>query len=130
MNFDALFNSQVLKTRADRGMLNRRVFRDVFRLRIENSGMVLEEWRQPSAIEVAIFVDRSRQHCAAVFSIPYRIVGSPTEKGYAERCARNNHSRSPRFERSDTSFISFRGREAGCSRLIRLQFPTLGKSST
>src|SRR5437660_12073598 len=98
MNFDALFNPQVLKTRAYRGVVNRRILRNVFRLRIENSAMVFEKRRQPSAVEVAIFVDRRRQHCAAVFSTPYRIVGSPAEKGYAEWCARNNHSRSLRFE--------------------------------
>ncbi len=48
--------------------------------RIDDAVFVLEERRKVSAADMAIFIDRGRQHDPAVLLIPSRIVGAAAEK--------------------------------------------------
>jgi hypothetical protein len=81
---------------------------------------VLEKGRQMPAGDVAVFVDRGRQHFAAVLGIPAGIIGPAAEKGDPKGSAGDDHWLSagspvlfyvrlaPGFERTMKSMV-FRG---------------------
>jgi hypothetical protein len=53
----------------------------VLDLRVDDADLVLEEGRQVAAAEVAVLVDRGREHRAAVLAVPGGIVGTAPEEG-------------------------------------------------
>ena len=58
---------------------------------INDAVLVLKEWRQPAASDVAILVDGRSENSAAMFPKPTGIVSATAEEGNSERSARDNH---------------------------------------
>jgi hypothetical protein len=47
---------------------------------INNANMMFEEWREITARQVTVFVNRRRQHRSAVLPIPGRVIGPAAEE--------------------------------------------------
>lgn len=87
----------------------------VLDIRIDDAVFVLEKRRQPSARDIAVFVDGRCQYRTPMCSIPAWIIGAPAEEGNAKGSARYDHNvyQSPRILRlrrmldmSSTFFLS------------------------
>jgi hypothetical protein len=57
--------------------------------------VIFEERREPPARNVAVLVDRGRQYCAPVLTVPNGIICTSSKKGNAEWRAGDDHSSNP-----------------------------------
>ncbi len=64
---------------------------DVFDAGIDDAVLVLEELRQVAAVDVAVLVDRGREHRAAVAPHPGRVIGAAAEERDAKGSAGDDH---------------------------------------
>src|SRR3989344_4667075 len=63
----------------------------VFDFRIHDAELMLEERGQVATADIAILVYGCGQHDTTVFLVPGCVIGSPSKKGYPERCPGNYH---------------------------------------
>jgi hypothetical protein len=52
---------------------------------------IVEKWWKLAAMYITIFVNSSRNHCPAVFTIPCRKIGAPSQKRNPKWSPCNNH---------------------------------------
>src|SRR6185436_5194323 len=92
MNLESFRDAEVLKNASRRRVRQLRYLPDVFDERVDQAKTMLEERRQLTDADVAVLVDRRRQHRAAMLAIPVGIVGAASKEGNAERRAADDHS--------------------------------------
>src|SRR5256886_14017104 len=68
----------------------------VLDLGVDDAVPMVEKGRQVATVDVAILVDRRRQHGAAMLVVPVRIIRAATEKGDTKRRSANDHRPSSR----------------------------------
>src|SRR5215469_7861737 len=73
-------------------MLDRAVLIYVFYFRVGNTAVIFEKWREATTGDIAAFVDRRRQNCAAELAEPDRVVRAPAEEGDAEWRTSDDHA--------------------------------------
>src|SRR5437667_10837025 len=92
MDFEPAVDSEVAND-LTRGRVTDVVDRHaVLDLRVDDADLVLEKRRQVTTRQIAVFVDRGRQHRTTVFAIPLGIVGAATEERDSKGCAADDHS--------------------------------------
>jgi hypothetical protein len=91
MQLQAALEIQVAQGRSDDGMFDLLGRLARFDLAVNDANPVLEKRRQMTAGEPAVFIDRRRQHRAAVDAIPGGIIGAAAEKRDAKRSPADDH---------------------------------------
>src|SRR5690242_15978127 len=76
-------------------MFDHAISTHVLDLRVRDSAVIFEKWRQVPARDVAGFVNRGGQNRATVLAIPNGIVRPSAKEGYSKRCACNDQDGSP-----------------------------------
>src|SRR5262245_40437590 len=92
MDLESFRDAEMLKDASCCGVRQLRYLLHVLDERIDQAKPVFEERRQLAYADVAVLVDRRRQHCAAVFAVPVGVVGAASKERDAERCAADDHS--------------------------------------
>src|SRR6266851_3104728 len=91
MHLNSFADSQELKACTNRRMLDCGITINVFYFRVRYSAVIIKEGGQMTTGNIATLVDGRRQHGAAMFAIPKRIIGATSKKRYAQRSACNYH---------------------------------------
>src|SRR6266436_2662343 len=73
-------------------MLDRAIVVDVLNSGIGNPTLILKKRREPSRRNVATFVDRGRQHSAAMLTVPNGVIRASPKKGDAKWGSSNDHA--------------------------------------
>jgi hypothetical protein len=95
MEFEAAIELEVTKRFPNNRVLDVFASHARFDMAIHNTPTMLEERRQMSASEIAIFIDRRGEDSAAMSAIPRGIVGAAAEEGEAIGSATDDHSVDP-----------------------------------
>src|SRR5579884_1582923 len=91
MDLEPLLDAHIGKDAANGRMFDLRYLLDQLHARIDDLRLVLEEGRQMTHADVAIFVDRGSDHRTAVLLEPVRIVSATAEQRNAKWCTADDH---------------------------------------
>jgi hypothetical protein len=91
MNLQTSIEVQIAKCFTDCGMKNFVDRLAILHARVDNAIAMFKERREIAASDVAILVNRSGEHGAAVFPIPGRIVCATSKERDAKRSSADYH---------------------------------------